>query len=197
MIGFASLQLLIAAIVVVVAGRRAYEIFVRAPLDARLFIAEVRRALGREEPEAIVELARGAPDAWLARVAEEGAHDVERAQELVGDLRIESMRGLLALRSLGTVASLLGLMGAILQAIQVLSGERGLEGLVAGLAERMAMQRATTSMAIGLATALFAFYARMQLREAGRNLIGEAERCVDVLRRHARDDEPPETAKPA
>lgn len=108
--------------------------------------------------------------------------DPERAVEpALLEMRYEAGRGLWALRVMASVASASGVLGALWQLLRLLEGHVGLEGLEAGLAERMAFQRALLSLLIGAAVAAVSLYARSVLARQARRLLGEVLRLSEEL----------------
>ena len=98
------------------------------------------------------------------------------------------------LRILAHVGTAAGLLGALGQYIWIQVGDPGLAGLVAGLPEERAQEGAFLAIAIGIATAGFALYARAQLKgvakellDGGRNL---KERLENALLRLDGEDAP-------
>ncbi|MDB4975206.1 MAG: hypothetical protein JWN48_3547 [Myxococcaceae bacterium] len=119
--------------------------------------------------------------ARLIRASEsEGAREGE-LRELLIDLRDEATARLSLLRVSATLASTLGLLGGILMLTGALPPDAGLLALQAGAAERLSMQQAIATMAIGAGTSALCFQALALLRPAARRLIAQAQQIVAAL----------------
>ncbi|HJL06167.1 MAG TPA: hypothetical protein RMH85_25130 [Polyangiaceae bacterium LLY-WYZ-15_(1-7)] len=199
---FHAIQVALAALVAVLVWRRVRRLaFDAAALEGPPFVRALLKRVTAGELDGAMALAQRGGEAWLARLAREGLE--ARAEgldpglalaELFRDLRFEAADGLRTLRILAHVGTAAGLLGALGQYIWIQVGDPGLAGLVAGLPEERAQEGAFLAIAIGIATAGFALYARAQLKgvakellDGGRNL---KERLENALLRLDGEDAP-------
>lgn len=108
--------------------------------------------------------------------ADEGA-----LRELLLDLREEATARLSLLRVAATLSSTLGLLGGILTLTHVMTPDAGLLALKAGAVERLIMEQAIATMAIGVGTSAACFQGLALLRPAAQKLIAQAQQLVAVL----------------
>ena len=166
-------------------------LFFEAALDAGPFLPALRRVLAEEGPEAARDLAAAARPAWVGRVAHAGLEarlaggDVSiEVEEELGELRFEAGRGVGALRVLASVATATAVLGGVVELIGVLGGgQRGLEGLMAGLAEKLAFERALLAVALGVAIALVCYTARGAFRAQATALVRDMVRAAELVDR--------------
>lgn len=159
-----------------------------ASLSGRPFVAAFRRCLADGDLDRAVALAERGGPAWVARVARAGLGAVgegiavERAvDEPLADMRLELER-VRGTRALARIASAAGLLAALIELLWLhVGGERGLEGLVAGLPERLATQSALLSATIGVVTALVIVVAGAALRRDAERAYAAALRIAEVL----------------
>jgi hypothetical protein len=100
---------------------------------------------------------------------------------LVADLAERVNARLLWLRVAATLSSTLGLLGGVLAIARGFGPAQGLVALESGLAERLAMDQALTSMALGVGTAAVCFYGLSRLRPAARQLVAQARSLSHLL----------------
>jgi biopolymer transport protein ExbB/TolQ len=184
-------QLILAALVVGLAIVRLHDLLGRAPIHRETFLSALLPALRERDESAALDLTERARPAWLGRVGSiailayregQDAEHVEEALEAeLADLKYEAGRGLMPLRGLASVASATALLGVIIEVIDLLQGERGLDGLMAGRAEQRAAEHAMLSMAIGMGTAVFAVSALRLLRRWARSVIVDAQHTARVV----------------
>jgi len=105
-------------------------------------------------------LAEGGPREGLAALGEAGL-----------DLAGAAGRGLRALRVLASVATALGLLGAVLELGEIVAPEHGLRGLARGLVERTAIERGLLAMSIGVGTAIVAIASQRAFARAAGELV--------------------------
>jgi biopolymer transport protein ExbB/TolQ len=196
---FHAAQIALAACAAAVVAARIRDLFFVAPLpvDALLRGLKNRAAVGDMEGAAAL-AARGGP-AWVARVAGRAlaahgagceAEEEEGLEELLADLSYEATRGLWALRILARAASAAGLLGAVIAVLELRYGHGGLIRLVAGLPERIAMERALLSVLLGMATAGVCLYARGLLRRQALRLLADVRRVEDRVATLRKGDPP-------
>ena len=142
------------------------------------------RELASEDRTQARAWAEARPDAQAARVviaatsvdADEGA-----MRELLLDLRDEATARLPLIRVAATLGSTLGLLGGILTLTGVLTPAAGLLALKAGAVERLSMEQAVATMAIGVATSATCFQGLALLRPAAQKLIAQAQQIAAVV----------------
>jgi hypothetical protein len=187
---FTWLQLAWAAAVVAVLAERALILLYRLPpgeaglalVTERLRSRDLRaaRAWAEERPDTLLGQLLGryfTPMPWA---------DTPEPAILLADLTERVHARLLWLRVGATLSSTLGLLGGVLAIARGLGPAQGLVGLQQGLAERLAMDQALTSMAIGVGTAAVCFYGLSRLRPAARQLVAQARTLSHLLPVEAR-----------
>jgi hypothetical protein len=102
-------------------------------------------------------------------------------RELVSELRDESTASLRTLRVAATLVSTLGLMGGILTLALGSSRHAGLMALQAGRVERMTMNEALATMAIGVATSALCFQALAVLKPAAQRAMLQVRQLERLL----------------
>jgi hypothetical protein len=128
--------------------------------------------------------ARDRPQTLTGRLLLEHAPPGEREEDVfltLLDLQQEVNARLAVLRVCATLASTLGLLGAILAIRAGLGAPEGLVRLQAGLAESLALSRALLTMAIGVATSAGCFYALALFRRAALTIITQGRRLAHAL----------------
>jgi hypothetical protein len=118
------------------------------------------------------------PSTQLSRIAELALDDPAEMRELLADLRDESLARLGLLRASATLASTLGLLGGILTLARGTSHNAGLLALQAGAVERLTMDEAITTMAIGVGTSALCFQALALLRPAAEKHLAQARQLA-------------------
>ena len=181
------------ALAVVLAGfvaERLRALVVRGDLEARPYVAAVRRAWVSGEDAVARRLIEGGRPAWVAEVlaAAQDAKDagtpvMASVDEVLVDLRFEALRGLRTIRGLSSLGSVSGLLGALIQVVWLLGGNHGLEGLMPGLPEKLAAERAMLSMVFGMAIALVAFGSLRVVADVGKRLLREASDAAKMVER--------------
>ncbi|MEY4512423.1 MAG: hypothetical protein RLZZ450_4545 [Pseudomonadota bacterium] len=170
---FQLAQLAVALFLSIVIGRRVHALYYRDATSEEAF-RWLLRTLQSGEREAARAWARARPRAQLARMIELAATSslpAAELRELIIDLRDESTASLRMLRVSATLVSTLGLMGGILTLALGSSRHAGLMALQAGRVERMTMNEALATMAIGVATSALCFQAVALLRPAAQRAI--------------------------
>jgi biopolymer transport protein ExbB/TolQ len=163
-------------------AERAHALFVRYAVSeaALLFVA---RSLREGDFEAARAWAEARPHTLLAALiapgqADEGGDD---SASLLSELSHRTHERLLALRVAATLSSTLGLFGGVVAIARGMGGAPGLLGLQAGLAERVAMQDALFSMALGVGTAAVCFHALSRFRARARELVTQLRSVAHLL----------------
>jgi biopolymer transport protein ExbB/TolQ len=181
-------QGVLAVVAVGLIAARLRALFFEAPLPVRELLRVLEGQVRAGDVASARRLAQAALPAWVGRAAEAvlGAHDagadpLRAVDPLLLDLRYEAGRGLWAIRTMATMASALGLLGALVALMGLLHGDHGLAGLVEGLPERLAFERALLSMLMGLSTAGVCLYAWRILRRRARRLLRDAGQVADAM----------------
>lgn len=188
MTAYYAAQVALGVVAAAIVAERIRALMYRASLPLRPFRRVLLALVRTGQAERARRLGEAARPAWVGEVAScmLSAHadglDAERLVEpVLLEMRYEAGRGLWALRVMASVASASGVLGALWQLLRVLEGRVGLEGLEAGLAERMAFQRALLSLLIGAMVATVALYARSVLARQARRLLGDVGRLSEEL----------------
>ncbi|MFW6067490.1 MAG: hypothetical protein ACOC97_04070 [Myxococcota bacterium] len=160
----------------------------RAPLPARPFRRVLVAQVGAGELDRARALAEAARPSWVGEMAAhlldvhaEGGDPEAELDPFLLELRYEATRGLWSVRALAALASAGGLLGAVWVLLRLLQGDHGLEGLMAGLPERLAFERALLSLLLGAVTASVCLYARAVLARQARRLLREVREISDAL----------------
>lgn len=172
-------QLAFAAFLIVVISERVFALYVRLATsdDAARWLARELEAKSPDGPRA---WARARPEAQLARIVELALDDARRDElgELFVDVRAETLARLSMLRVSATIASTLGLLGGIVTLARGAPEAAGLLALQAGGLQRLAMNEAISTMAIGVATSAFCFHALALLRTAAEKRLTQARQLA-------------------
>lgn len=113
---------------------------------------------------------------------------VEEAAILELEIALARHGGLL--QGLARLSLLSGFLGATIEVMWLFAGQRGLDGLVRGLAERLAIERGAFSITLGVSTVLVLGYAnRMAVLET-RRLRREGGRLALELRQSMENARP-------
>ncbi|MFW5877227.1 MAG: MotA/TolQ/ExbB proton channel family protein [Myxococcota bacterium] len=181
-------QLVLAVVAVAVIASRIRVLLYDAPLPLRPFRRLLTAAVRDGDMERARAMAAAAEPAWVGQAARtaleahgEGHEAWLSAEPLLLELRFEAERGLWGLRALASLASALGFLGAIWELLKMLQGDHGLEGLMAGLAERMAFERALLSLLLGAVVAGVCLYARAILGRQAVRLLRDVRDLLDSL----------------
>jgi hypothetical protein len=135
----------------------------------------------RESKRPLVQAwSRERPESQAARLIQ-AAEDDPDTRELLLELRDEASSRLRLLRVAATLASTMGLLGGILTLTHVTMPDAGLLALQAGAVERLVMQQAVATMAIGVGTSAVCFQALALLRPAAQRLIIQAQQLSSAL----------------
>jgi hypothetical protein len=182
---FNWLQLAWAAVVVAVLGERAVALFHRLPTGAR-GLALVTERLGAGDLAAVRAWANERPGTLLGQLLGRCLVPMPWAEPpepaiLLAELTDHTQARLTWLRVAATLSSTLGLLGGVMAIARGLGPARGLVALQSGLAERLAMDEALLSMALGVGTAAVCFYGLSRLRPAARQLIAQARSLSHLL----------------
>jgi len=173
---------MIAAVLALVTERIRALLFV-APVQARL-LTQLERCCEAGHLEAARLLVSSLPGTSACRVALAGlsgaADGLSAMQEELLEVRAWTTRRLRAVRVCATMASTLGLLGAIVSLVFGFGGS-GLLSLQAGLAERVALDQALLAMGIGVGTSAFCFYAFGLLRRAAHETLAQAVRAARAV----------------
>lgn len=180
---FQLAQLSVAAFLAVVIGQRVHTLHYRAATSEEAF-RWLLRTLERGDREPVCAWARERPGAQLARMIElafTSSQPAAELRELVVELRDESTASLRMLRVAATLVSTLGLMGGILTLALGSSRHAGLMALQAGRVERMTMNEALATMAIGVATSALCFQALAVLKPAAQRAMLQVRQLERLL----------------
>lgn len=176
-----ALQLLLAAYVAALISERTRTLFYRAPLEAKPYAKVALRAVRAGDWSAAEALARAGKPAWIAEVLGAAVEARKRGEavtialdEVLSELKYEAERSLLSLRVLSSLASVSGMLGAVIEVLRFLSGDVGLLGMMAGLSERTTAERALLAFVIGASTAAVAMASRRTLGRQAVRLYREA-----------------------
>jgi hypothetical protein len=176
-------QLAVALFLIVVIGRRVRALYYRDATSEETF-RWLLRSLEQRDQDSARAWARARPHAQLARMIELASTSSQPAgelRELIVDLREESTASLRLLRVAATLVSTLGLMGGILTLALGSSRHAGLMALQAGRAERMTMNEALATMAIGVATSALCFQALALLKPAAQRMMLQVRQLERLL----------------
>jgi biopolymer transport protein ExbB/TolQ len=177
------LQCAWALVVLGLVAERAHALFVRYAVSeaALLFVA---RSLRNGDFDAARAWAAARPHTLLAALIaprEDADESVDDSAALLSELSHRTHERLLALRVAATLSSTLGLLGGVVAIARGMGGSPGLLGLQAGLAERLAMQDALLSMALGVGTAAVCFHALSRFRARARELVTQLRSVAHLL----------------
>ncbi len=176
-------QLLFALAAMVLVAERVRALGYRA-LTSERAMKWLAARLREGDRQGAVAWARRVPEAFVGRLILEtlAPEDPERSPELVRvELRHVASLRLGVLRGFATLASALGLLGAILAIGQGFSGGGGLLALQAGLAQQVALARALERMALGVGTSAFCFFALGELRQMAKGLLAQTSHITHLL----------------
>ena len=171
------------ALILTVAARRGWALLYRDAIDIEPFYRAFKRALAREDLAAAEDLALGAMPADAARLAQsllaarkrprlargtslDSGDEPADMRILLAEIRSDAWAGLPTLRTMARVSSSLGVVGAIYALFDLMHGDRGLAGLMAGLAERQALEAAVLSLTLGAVGSMVSYSALAILRRA-------------------------------
>jgi hypothetical protein len=135
--------------------------------------------------------AKRVPSSFVARLIVEtlDTQDPERDPDLVRvELKHAAGARLGILRGCATLASALGLLGAIVAIREGFSGGGGLLALQAGLAEQVALAQALECMALGIGTSALCFFALGEFRRGARELLAQSAHITHLLAEQAADE---------
>lgn len=175
-------QLVVAVGIAAVLAWCAKRLCLRFPIDARLYLRELRRLSREGDAEGLDALVRAPESGWLGTLArevmKEAGHSPVRGaavlEESVFDWQVELVRGLSWIRVGGRVAAALGLLGAILQLSRVLEGaspEARAQAVGAGL----------LVLTVGMASAAVASAGYRLLRAVAARLLHDVREASTVL----------------
>lgn len=188
MTAFHAAQVALAAVAAALIVARLRALFFVAPLPVRPLRRMLESRVRRGDLTRALALAEHARPAWIAEAAAavlrarvRGKDPLSAVEPMLLDLHYEAGRGLWAIRVLATIASAMGLLGALAALMNLLYGDHGLTGLVRGLPERLAFERALLSMLIGMSTAGVCLYAWRLLRRRARRLLDDVREVTDAL----------------
>lgn len=176
-------QLAVALYLSSVIARRVHALYYRDATSEEAF-RWLQQNLERGDRDVVRAWAQARPRAQLARMIElafTSSQRVAELRELCVDLRDESLASLRTLRVGATLVSTLGLMGGILTLALGSSRHAGLMALQAGRAERMTMNEALATMAIGVATSALCFQAVALLKPAAQRAILQVRKLERLL----------------
>lgn len=181
---FQLAQLGFALFLAIAIGERVRALFLRAAVSDEGF-RWLLRAVQSGDLEAARCWAQERPSAQLARMiavasaSTDGSGDL---RELAIDLREEASVRLRLIRVSATLASTMGLLGGIVTIARGSSVEgAGLAALQAGGAERLTMNQAIATMAIGIATSALCFQALALLKPAATKLLTQLKQVERAL----------------
>jgi len=180
---FQLAQLGVALFLTIVIGERVRALHFRDATSEEAF-RWLLRTLDRGDTERARGWARARPRTQLARMVElafTSSQPAGELRELMLDLREESTARLRVLRVGATLVSSLGLMGGILTLALGSSRHAGLMALQAGGVERMTMNEALATMAIGVATSALCFQGLALLRPAAQRSLMQVRQLERLL----------------
>ena len=178
----AWLQCAWAVAVLALIAERAHALFVRYAVSEAGFLF-VTRSLRDGDLEGVRAWAHARSRTLLAAllVPSDASDDPGDPASVLTELSHRTHERLLALRVAATLSSTLGLLGGVLAIARGVGGKPGLLGLQAGLAERLAMQDALLSMALGVGTAAVCFHALSRFRARARELVTQLRGAAHLL----------------
>ena len=194
---FNALQLLLAAVALALIAERFRSLFYRARIDAGPYLAALRYDLQAGRIHAARELAETGRPAWIPelvhavlRAETDGEQAEGVADEVCANRRDDAGRGIYLLHGLARAATPLALLGVILELSSALSGRgAGLQALQAGSVQNIALSRALSTLAIGIATSAVCFVASGMLRKRALALVKDLRQTMEILEGEAgRDD---------
>ena len=143
--------------------RRAHALLFTGRLDRRPFVAALRDALAGKRLGEANALCRACLPAWPAAMALRALDATSARSSLHAALeeqRLELLHvapaGIATLRALARMAPPLAFIGVLSAMGEGLAGEHGLAALQRGLPERLAIERAALTFALGIGTTLLA-----------------------------------------
>ena len=180
---FQLAQLCVALALAIVIGERVRSLHFRDATSEEAF-RWLLRTLDRGDTESARAWARARPRTQLARMVEltfVSSQPAGELRELILELREESTAWLRMLRVGATLVSTLGLLGGILTLALGSSRHAGLMALQAGGVERMTMNEALATMAIGVATSALCFQGLAVLRPAAQRSLQQVRQLERLL----------------
>lgn len=182
-------QLVLAAAVCALIYRRARVLWFDAPLEAKALVDRGEKMLLADQFDAFRALAKQlGPTAWLGRMftcVGTGAPDLEQAErdvdELLADLKDETLADLKPLRVLASLGTMSGLLGAAIEITHGATPDTSIRALEAGLPARLAFANAMDCMALGIAITVVAGMSLRVFRRDAVRLFGEARVAADRL----------------
>lgn len=157
--------------------RRAHALLFAGRLDRRPFVAALRDALAGNQLAQASALCRACLPAWPAAMALRGLDAIAARTSLHAALeeqRLELLHlasaGIATLRALARMAPPLAFIGMLSAMGEGLAGEHGLAALQRGLPERLAIERAALTFALGIGTTLLAVTAVRVLMRGAQEL---------------------------
>lgn len=183
-----TLVVVLAAVgTLVVASRRAGQIFQQATIEAAPILAEIEALCLADDRDSAHTLAQAARPAWLGETLSTLLGTKESAELATDDLlyslraRAEALRDL---RPLARIASFSGVLGATLELLIIMMyGEGGTGDVASALAEVETTQRAYLAIAIGMTASTLILYIMMLSYRRARHLVKDCHRAVRLLRR--------------
>lgn len=178
-------QLLLGSIALVSIARSARTLMIQAPCDAEALSDAITTAIEAGHRSLAHALADACRPAWVARAwsvqLEASTGGRRRAEELHNELVTSESDRLRTLSALGRLASPLAFLAIVLELANALHGEHGLVALQRGLVERIAIEHALLSFAIGAATTGVCVSAASVMRERLRALSRSLRRASPAL----------------
>jgi biopolymer transport protein ExbB/TolQ len=179
-----------AIVVLAMVAERAYALFLRYPVSEAGLLFVTRR-LREGDLGAVSAFLAARPRTLLAQLLAQPTADDEDAPDdptRLTELSHKPLERLLALRVAATLSSTLGLLGGVVSIARGMGGGSGLVALEEGLAQRVAMHEALSSMALGVGTAAVCFYAVSRLRRRATELVTQLRSVAHLrLEAEARD----------
>lgn len=160
------LQVLLLAFGAWTFAQRARAVLFAGSLDRKLFIPALREAIAGDRLAVARTLSEACLPAWPAAMALRGLDAIAARSNLHAALeeqRLELLHvapaGISTLRALARMAPPLAFIGVLSELGQALGGDHGLAALQAGLPERLAIERALLTFALGISTTVLAVVA--------------------------------------
>lgn len=176
-------QLVLLLVIVLHVARRVRALFFEAKVGVAFERAFVSAVEAGDFDDARALVARGGQrflpryaSAYLDGCAESPLAARLLPDEVVGDLCHEAFDGLRSLRSLASMSSAAGFLGATIELLWLWGGEHGIEGLLAGAVETEAAEGAMFSVALGIAGATIALSALQKLKAQAQSLVRDLRR---------------------
>jgi hypothetical protein len=187
-----ALQLLLVAIGAWTFARRARAVLFAGRLDRRAFVPVLREAIAANRLAYAASLCRASLPAWPAAIALRGVDALTAGANLhaaLDEQRLELLHrapaGISTLRALARMAMPLAFIGVLGELGHAIGADHGLAALQRGLPERLAIERALLTFALGIGSTLLAVSAAHALMRGVQELSRAAADVAAVFERRA------------